>query len=194
MADVVTRKEQAAQSRARLVETALTLFVAQGYDATPVSQILATTGMARGALYHYFPKGKEELFLAVIDEVDEDLHHGFEAILHSTESPIEQILAGFDLLLRLASDRTFAKIILIEAAAVFPGAWTTGSEFALLQDALRRAVDAGELRELPLLAATSSLYGAARRAADLVARADDPGPVARECGEVLRLMLDGMRA
>ena len=190
---MATRKEQAAQSRAKLVQTAQELFVSQGYDATPVSQILAQAGMARGALYHYFPNGKEQLFEAVIDEVDEVLHDGFVQLIESDASPLNQILAGFELLMRLATDRTFAQIILVEAAGVFPGAWQTGSEYQLLRDALDRAVVAGELRALPLDAATSTLYGAARRAADLVARADDPQAAARECGEVLRMMLNGMR-
>ena len=194
MAAVVTRKEQATQSRAKLVRIAQQLFIAQGYDATPVSQILAEAGMARGALYHYFPNGKEQLFEAVIDEVDGALHDGFNQVVESNASPLNQILAGFEVLMRLATDRVFARIILIEAAGVFPGAWQSGSEYVLLRDALARAVDAGELRPLPLEAAAATIYGAARRAADLVARADDPETVARECSDVLRMMLDGMRA
>ena len=190
---VTTRKEQAAQSRSRLVDAALRLFVEQGYEATSVGQILDATDMARGALYHHFPDGKKQLFLEVIDVVDHQLHEGFEEILATIESPIEQIAAGFELLLRLAADRTFARIILIEAAAVFPGAWTDGSEFLLLQDTLRRAMAAAEVRSMPLDAATSTLYGAARRAADFVARADDPKKAAADCCEVLRTLLDGLR-
>jgi AcrR family transcriptional regulator len=190
---VSTRKEQAAQSRIRLVGAALHLFVEQGYESTPVSQILDRAGMARGALYHHFPEGKKQLFLEVVDVVDHQLHEGFEAILDATDSPVEQIAAGFDVLLRLAADRTFARIILIEAAAVMPGAWTQGSEFMLLRDALARAVDAGEVRPIPLDAATSTLYGAARRAADFVARSDDPATSATECSAVLRSLLDGLR-
>jgi AcrR family transcriptional regulator len=190
---VSTRKEQAAQSRNRLVETALELFVEQGYDATPVSQILERAGMARGALYHHFPEGKKQLFVEVVDVVDHQLHEGFDQILVDTDSPIAQIAAGFDVLLRLAADRTFARIILIEAAAVMPGAWTSGSEFELLRDALARAIDAGEIRPVPLDAATSTLYGAARRAADFVARSDDTVTSAAECSAVLRAMLDGLR-
>jgi AcrR family transcriptional regulator len=190
---VTTRKEQAAQSRSRLVETALDLFVDQGYEATSVGQILDRTEMARGALYHHFPDGKKQLFLEVIDVVDHQLHEGFEEILRDVASPIEQIAAGFDLLLRLAADRTFARIILIEAAAVFPGAWTDGSEFVLLRDALRRSVDAGEIGGVPLDATTATLYGAARRAADFVARAPDPAGAAAECHTVLRALLDGLR-
>lgn len=190
---MTTRKEQAALSRSRLVEAALHLFVDQGYEATSVGQILERTDMARGALYHYFPDGKKQLFLEVIDVVDHQLHEGFEEILREVRSPIEQVTAGFDLLLRLAADRTFARIVLIEAAAVFPGAWTDGSEFVLLRDTLRRAIDAGEIRELPLDAATSTLYGAARRAADFVARSPDPESAAKECTVALGALLDGLR-
>jgi len=183
---VTSRKEQAAQSRALLIDTALRLFVEQGYEATPVSQILDQADMARGALYHHFPDGKKGLFLEVVDVVDHQLHEGFEHILESIDSPVEQILAGFDVLLELAADRNFARIILIEAAAVMPGAWAEGSEFVLLRDALSRAVEAGELRDLPLDAAASSLYGAARRSADFVARSAEPQAAAEDCGTMLR--------
>jgi AcrR family transcriptional regulator len=190
---VTTRKEQAAQSRSRLVDAALELFVEQGYEATSVGQILDRAAMARGALYHYFPEGKKQLFLEVVDVVDHQLHEGFEGIVEDVGSPVEQIAAGFDVLLRLAADHTFARIVLIEAAAVFPGAWTDGSEFVLLRDALRRAIEAGEIRDVPLDAATATLYGAARRAADFVARADDPKSAAAHCHTVLVALLDGLR-
>ena len=125
--------------------------------------------------------------------VDHQLHEGFERIVDDVTSPIGQIAAGFDVLLGLAADRTFARIVLIEAAAVFPGAWTDGSEFQLLRDALHRAIDAGEIRDVPLDAATSTLYGAARRAADFVARAADPTTAAADCRTVLVALLDGLR-
>jgi AcrR family transcriptional regulator len=190
---VTTRKEQAAQSRGRLVDAALDLFVEQGYEATSVGQILDRTEMARGALYHHFPEGKKQLFLEVVDVVDHQLHEGFDGIVDYVTSPIEQIAAGFDVLLGLAADRTFARIVLIEAAAVFPGAWTDGSEFQLLRDALHRAIAAGEIRDVPLDAATSTLYGAARRAADFVARSADPTTAAADCRTVLVALLDGLR-
>lgn len=190
---VVTRKEQAARSFNHLVDTALELFVEQGYEATSVAQILDHADMARGALYHYFPGGKRELFLAVADVLDAKLHEGFAEILRTVESPVEQIAAGFDLILRLAADRAFARIILVEAASVVPGAWAEGSELVALQDALRRAMAAGEIRQLPVDATAATLYGATRRAADFVARASAPAQAGAECGEVLRSLLDGLR-
>jgi AcrR family transcriptional regulator len=187
------RIEKGKATRAAIVAAARELFGEHGYDGTSIDAILRATGMARGALYHHFPEGKRQLFLGVIDVVDHQLHEGFDEILRTVEAPVQQIAAGFDLLLRLAADPTFARIILIEAAAVFPGAWTDGSEFLLLRDTLRRAMEAGEIRPLPLDAATSTLYGAARRAADFVAHATDPVSAAAGCREVLHTLLDGLR-
>lgn len=190
---MTTRREQAEQSRARLVDVARRLFVDQGYEATPVSQILAEAGMARGALYHHFPDGKRELFLEVVEVVDHQLHDGIDEIVATVESPVEMIAAGCTLVLDLASDRDFARIILIEAAAVMPGAWTAGSEFQLLRATLAQAIAAGEVRPVPLDATAAALFGAVRRLADVVAVSDDPVLAAREGNEAIRALLDGLR-
>ncbi|SOX56177.1 TetR/AcrR family transcriptional regulator [Mycobacterium ahvazicum] len=57
-----------ASTRDRLVDEAMRLFSAKGFDATSVSQIEAAAGLAAGsgALYHHF-KSKEELLNAGID-------------------------------------------------------------------------------------------------------------------------------
>lgn len=47
--------------RDNIVRTAMRLFRRQGYAATGVLQIVAESGAPKGSLYHYFPKGKEEL-------------------------------------------------------------------------------------------------------------------------------------
>ena len=143
---VTSRREQAERSRALLVSIALDLFVSQGYEATSIAQIQEQANMARRALYHHFPDGKLSLFNAVVDLVDQQLHDGFERIMNDIDSPVEQIVAGFDLVLDLATDPVFARIILIEAAVVMPGASTDGSEFQLLQHNLELAMTNGELR------------------------------------------------
>ncbi len=158
-----------------------------------MSQILDEAKMARGALYHHFPDGKKSLFAAVVDVVDHQLHEGFEQILATIESPIEQILAGVDLVLELATDRDFGRIILIEAATVMPGAWAEGSEFMLLRHNLARAMEIGEIRELPLDATASIIYGAARRSADYVARSPEPTRSAIEAKDVLRAIVTGLQ-
>lgn len=191
---MTSRKEQAERSRSRLVETALRLFVEQGYEATSVSQILDATGMARGALYHHFPEGKRELFGEVVEVADHPFHEGLDDIVATVDSPVRRIEAGWQLVLDLATDPVFAKIVLIEAQAVAPEAWTGGSQFQLLRATLEEAIAAGEIRPVPVDAAASTLFGAIRRMADFVAGADDPDQAARDGDTVLRALLDGLRA
>lgn len=56
----------AAESRERLVHTAMRLFRRQGYASTGLKQILAESGAPRGSLYHYFPGGKEAIGEAAV--------------------------------------------------------------------------------------------------------------------------------
>ncbi|HUP21049.1 MAG TPA: TetR/AcrR family transcriptional regulator [Gemmatimonadota bacterium] len=53
-------------TRERLVQAAMYLFWAEGYQTTPISRILEVAGANPGSLYHYFAT-KEELLIAVLD-------------------------------------------------------------------------------------------------------------------------------
>ncbi|OYU77219.1 MAG: hypothetical protein CFE32_06805 [Alphaproteobacteria bacterium PA3] len=61
-------------SKERLVAAALSLFQAKGYHGVSISDILDATELPKGSLYHHFPGGKEELAIAAVgfiaDEVD----------------------------------------------------------------------------------------------------------------------------
>ena len=52
-------------TRQKLIESALYLFWLNGYEATPVAEILERTGVNPGSFYHFF-KRKEDLLLAVL--------------------------------------------------------------------------------------------------------------------------------
>ncbi len=55
-------------TRDKLLQSAFCEIHRQGFQAASLSQILAETGLTKGALYHHFPT-KQALGLAVIDEV-----------------------------------------------------------------------------------------------------------------------------
>lgn len=56
----MTRKEQKEFRRQQIFQTALRLFVQQGYYGTKTSQISKCAGISEGLLFHYFPT-KENL-------------------------------------------------------------------------------------------------------------------------------------
>lgn len=61
----------AAKHKARLIDTAITLFRRQGYAATGLNQIVRESGAPKGSLYHYFPGGKEALGAAAVASAGE---------------------------------------------------------------------------------------------------------------------------
>lgn len=50
----------------RLLYVALQLFIKQGYSATSVEQICRTTGVSKGAFFHYY-RSKDEIALAALN-------------------------------------------------------------------------------------------------------------------------------
>lgn len=64
MATRLTRPERKLQTRDRLLETALGLFLARGYAATTLDHIADAAGLTKGAVYSNF-SSKDDLFLAL---------------------------------------------------------------------------------------------------------------------------------
>lgn len=54
--------------RAELIDAALRLFLDKGYDVTTINDVIAATGLSKGAFYHHF-KAKEDLLEAVTERI-----------------------------------------------------------------------------------------------------------------------------
>ncbi len=185
------RKEQAEASRAGLIEAGRRCFTELGYEATTVSAVLERAGMARGALYHYFPGGKRELFTAVFRAVDEGFHRRRDALIR-IDSPLARIRAGIELFIDFCTEDDFARIILIDAPNVVPGQGGLGTSYELMREQLVEAVAIGEVRALDPEMMAVALYGAARRAGEYVISAPDRRGAAVEAARTLDLLLDGL--
>lgn len=59
-------------TRNKLIETTKNLLWENGYEATSPNQILESSGLGKGSLYHHF-KGKKELAKVAIEERSEEL-------------------------------------------------------------------------------------------------------------------------
>ena len=60
------RKEQAENTKQKLLDSARLLFAENGYKGTSVRSINRRLNLADGPLYHYFPGGKKEIFQAIV--------------------------------------------------------------------------------------------------------------------------------
>ena len=77
------RTTKAEQTRAGIVEAALGLFRAGGYDATTMRAIADEAGVSLGSAYYYF-SGKEELVQAFYDRIQVEHAAAAEAALDRT--------------------------------------------------------------------------------------------------------------
>lgn len=187
----MSRKEQAAASRSELVEAARSCFTESGYEGTTVAAILDRAGMARGALYHYFPGGKAEIFAAVFDLINEAFHRRRDVLL-GLPSPVSRLRGGVAVFLEMCIEDDFARIALIDAPRLVPGQSEMGSSYALLREQLAQAVSAGDLRSLDVDAMAMALYGAVRSAGEFVIAADDRPAASAMATRIVDCFIDGL--
>jgi len=76
--------------RRKVVDTAARLFAERGYASTSISELTAATGLAAGGLYHYI-EGKDDLLIAICDELLEPLLEQAREIVAAGDPPVEQL-------------------------------------------------------------------------------------------------------
>ncbi len=86
-----------------LIEIATNLFQQKGYKGVGVNEILKACNMTKGALYHHFPNGKEELLIACLQSMEEVITKDIEAIFNrylttqeAVQAMIEKLVADFE--------------------------------------------------------------------------------------------------
>jgi AcrR family transcriptional regulator len=190
-----TQNQRTEATRSALMAAARRLFTERGYDAVGTEEIVRAAGVTRGALYHHFG-GKAELLEAVYERLEaESTERVARVVLGSElESPLEAMKAGIEAFLDECAEPELQRIALHDAPAVL--GWDRWREIAaanglgLIEASLTAAIEAGEIRPLPVRPMAHLLLGALDEAAMLVARA--AGPVARaEVTTVLVVLLDG---
>jgi AcrR family transcriptional regulator len=62
-----TQTASATTTRERAVEQADALLLAGGYQAMSLEAVAQAVGIRKASLYHHFPRGKDELFVAVVE-------------------------------------------------------------------------------------------------------------------------------
>ena len=85
------KTEQPAKNR--ILETAARLFQRQGYHATGLNQIVVESGTPKGSLYYYFPNGKEELAVAAIALIRDEIEKRIRQFLAGIDAPSDAIQA-----------------------------------------------------------------------------------------------------
>jgi AcrR family transcriptional regulator len=108
----ITRKEQQARTRSKLMRSAARLFCRGGLEQTSVDQIAHQAGYTKGAFYSNF-KSKEELFLALLDQKFGEELERIEQSLTTDKAPDEAVRqAGEEFMRFLRADPEWERLYL----------------------------------------------------------------------------------
>ena len=191
-----TQAERSEATRGALMAAGRRLFAEHGYDGVSAEQIVRAAGVTRGALYHHFG-GKAELLDAVYDQLEREMTERIARVVLGSEleSPMEAMRAGISAFLEECAQPEVRQIVLTDAPAVL--GWERWREIAaanglgLIEASLSAAIEAGELRPLPVRPTAHLLLGALDEAAMLSARSENAADRA-EAAVVLGALLDGL--
>lgn len=101
----VPNSERRRASIKSVLDSALTLFVTRGYDATSMDDIASLAGLTKGALYFYF-KDKLSLLHALLERTEAELFDPiFAAVDASSEGPTERIIMLTNWFARVGAER-----------------------------------------------------------------------------------------
>jgi AcrR family transcriptional regulator len=193
-----TKAAQREATTAALIAAARELFAERGYADVGTEEIVQQAGVTRGALYHHFKSGKEELFKAVLVQIGAETVQRIARAAATTDDPWEALVAGSEAFLDAVATPEVQRIVLVDGRSVLGwDVWRAiDADYGLrvIEDAVQRAMDAGRLLPLSANAVAHVLTGALDEAAMVVARADDPQAARDEMGKTVRRLLEGLRS
>lgn len=173
-----SNKDRTEATRSALLAAARRLFSEKGYAETSTPEIVRAAGVTRGALYHHF-EDKVALFRAVVmDEyraVAKEIIASANSVTGTTMNSLRQGSRGF---LIAMEDKGRVRIMLRDGPAVLGRTELDKIDRDTSADTLRlglaAAMEAGEIKKLPIDALTVQLSALFDRAALAISEGDDP--------------------
>jgi len=198
MPSVNKHAERSQRTRAALLAAARALFGEHGYGEVGIEQVVRAAGVTRGALYHQFPGGKEELFRATVESVEAELVEriGREVVEAGARGALAALRIGARASLDASVDPAVARITIVDAPAVLgPDAWREiGQQYGLgiVRAALQAAMDAKVIRPAPVDPLAQVVLAAIEEAARYVAQAPDRQAARDAAAQTLDRLVDGL--
>ena len=83
----------ALQSRDQIIPLLMTVLRRRGYNGASLTELSKATGLGKSSLYHYFPNGKNDMVLAVLDQLHTQLRAQVFAPLRAPGAPKRRLEA-----------------------------------------------------------------------------------------------------
>lgn len=190
------RDEYKQETRNALLAAGRQLFARRGYAAVSMDDVAAHAGLTKGALYHHF-KNKRDLFRAILEALETELVREITHALDGVSDPWHTLTTGLRAFLQAATRPAALRIITLDGPSVLGwGEWReidTRHGLALVSDALRRAMQAGVLKPVPVQPLAHVLLAALTESALLIADAEDQEATATDVETTILTLIEGLR-
>lgn len=184
-------------AREAVIAAAHSLFLEREYDEVSTEEILARSGVSRGAMYHHFPT-KLDLFRAVYEESERRVIGLVATEIEGAADPFDALVLGARAYLRQAeTNQDLRRIGLVQGRAVL--GWSGWREAAtdlgigVVRALVTNAIEAGQMSAHDPEATAQILLGALIEAAMLVVVADDPAAARRRSEAIVVELIEGLR-
>lgn len=173
-----SNKARTEATRSALIRAARALFAEKGYADTSTPEIVKAAGVTRGALYHHF-EDKEAIFRAVVTKefvaVADEINASVKSAPRFSIDALQQGGRGY---LRAMKNPGRVRIMLLDGPAVLGQIELDRIDRETSANTLRlglaEAIQAKEIRNLPVEALTAQLSAMFDRAALAVSEGDNP--------------------
>jgi AcrR family transcriptional regulator len=190
--------QRSAATREKLLVAARTLFAARGYADVGTEEVVRAAGVTRGALYHQFRGGKEELFEAVFEQLEAETTQRIAdgAFGSGAPDPRAALRAGAHMFLAVCAEPEVERIALLDAPAVL--GWERWRAIGMRHGlgvvvaVLQAGIDAGVIAPQPITPLAHLLLGALDEGALYVARAEDGDRARAEVEAIMDRLIDGL--
>ena len=186
-----SNRERTEATRADLIAAARKLFTEKSYADTGTPEIVEAAGVTRGALYHHFAD-KQALFSAVVEAEAAAVATEIEMATPPDLSVRQAMVAGSDAYLAAMRVPGRSRLLLLDGPAILGRTAMDDIENRhgnrTLREGLLMAIQAGEMRKLPIDALTALLAAAFDRAALAIAA----GGNADHYRRTLAALIDGL--
>ena len=131
-------------TKSLMVEIATKLFQRKGYKGVGLNEILKACNITKGALYHHFPNGKEELLIACLQSLNEAITTDIESIFQqhlstheATHAMIEKLITNLETEGTITG-YTFSSMVSEMASISEPVRKACGAFYEKIQDIYRK--------------------------------------------------------
>jgi AcrR family transcriptional regulator len=193
---MATQAERREATQGAILAAAFQLFGERGFAAVTVDEIAAAAGVAKGAVYHHFPR-KEALFEAVFERAAAELQRRIHAITAVAPDRLKAMVAGSRAYFEACAKPPFDRIVLRDGPAVM--GWERWRELdaryflAMLPRTLEVAMAEGVIPPQPAEPLARLIAGALTEAAVACAASPTPAATGEEHARALESLIEGLR-